>query len=450
MRQHGKTIDYLHISPFRALCGIFLPLFLVNVVSVFSSAVSSTIYSQYAGQTYFTVTGYLNVAVTLYVNVISSVYLAAWVKIAHQFALQDKDTLTGLIENALLTMALACVGGSLLMMLLTQPVLHIMSIPASIYDDTRLYYILYMASYLPVALAAFFLTTVNGIGTAKRILGVNILVIVTNLLAVWLMLDVLHMKFVGAALCGALGALMQLVFYYLSFRRDGYFRAGARFRPNWQLVGSILRYSVPIALQNALCTLGYLLVTLQTNRLLTSDYITVLNVNLPLGGVLTAFGSAILAFCPQNFGAGRGDRICRFFRLSLLCSMGYGLLCFLIYATLGSWYYGRLFTDAQIVAYGCDFWFWQGVGYVFLSVLYPIRYLFDSVGLSRLSMFSGVGELLGNALCAFWLIPRYGNIGRSLSYPAGWLFASTFLLITFFLHRKQLFLVRPAHKDADI
>lgn len=443
MRYRGKTIDYLQISPFRALCAICLPLFLVNVVSILSGTISNSLYSHYAGQTYFTVTGYLSVATTLFVNIISSVYIASWIKIAHQFALHDKDTITRSIQNALLAMAISCIGWALLLILLTKPVLYVMSIPAQIYADTRLYYMLYLAAYLPVGLAAFFLTTVNGIGSAKRILLVNIFVIATNLLAVWLLLRVLQLKFIGAALCGAFGALMQLALYFIMFRHDGYFRTAARFRPDWQLVGMILRYSVPIALQSLLCTVGYLLVTLQTNRLLSSDYITVLNVSLPLTGVLSAFGSAILAFCPQNFGAGKTSRLRRFFRLSLICSVAYGILCFLIYALLGTWYYGRLFTDAQIIAYGGEYWFWQGLGYVFLAVLFPIRYFFDSVGMSRLSLLSGVGELLGNAVCAFWLIPQYGNIGRSLSYPIGWMVASIFLLTAFLVKRKSLFPERP-------
>lgn len=439
MRNSAQKTDYLHGSPLRALCAICLPLVLVNAVIMVTSTVTNTLYSRYAGQTYFTVTGYLSVATSMFVNVIASVYIASWVKIAHRFALHDAASVTRSILSALTAMLLACVGASALMILFTGPVLRAMSIPAQFYADTRLYYTLYLASYLPAALAAFFLTTVNGIGGSGRIFWSNILVIGTNLLAAWLMLSVFRLRFVGAALCGALGALMQLAYYFLLFRRDGYFRAVGRFRPDWALIGAILRYSVPIALQGLLCTAGYLLVTLQTNRLLNPEYITVLNVSLPLTGVLSAFGSAILAFCPQNYGAGESGRLRGFFRVSIVCSFVYGLLCFAIYAVLGEWYYARLFSDAQIVAYGRDFWFWQGIGYVFLSLVYPIRYFFDSVGMSRLSLLSGLGELIGNAVCAFWLIPKYGNIGRSLAYPLGWALACCLLSVAFCLSRRSIY-----------
>lgn len=439
MKKTAKSADYLHDSPLHALGTVCLPLILVNVVLMFTTTLTNTLYSRYAGQTYFTVTGYLSVASTLYINMISSVYLAGWVKIAHQFSLQDKQKVTRSMQSVLLTMTLAAGGLSLLFVLFTKPVLHALNIPSGLYADARLYYCLYLLCYLPSALAAFFLTTSNGISGAGRIFWINIMVIVTNLLGAWLLMAVLQMKLIGAALCGALSAAMQLAVYLCLFRRDGFLRSGVRFSPDWRLMGAVLRCSVPIALQNLLCTVGYLLVTLQTNRLLKPEYITVLNVSLPLTGVMSAVGSAILAFCPQNYGAGKAERLRRFLRLAIGCSVIYGIICFLIYALLGSRYYGWLFTDSQIVELGSRYWFWQGVGYLFLAVLYPIRYFFDSVGKSQLSMLSGLGELIGNAVCAFWLIPVYGNIGRSLSYPLGWAVAACFLVCAYLCRRRQIF-----------
>lgn len=46
-------------------------------------------------------------------------------------------------------------------------------------------------------------------------------------------------------------------------------------------------------------------------------------------------------------------------------------------------------------------------------------------------MLSGTGEFIGNAFCAAVLIPRCGALGRSLSYPLGWLAAAVFLLAAY-------------------
>ena len=309
MRVSGQSTDYLHISPSRALWSVCAPLILVNLVLAVTTTLTNRLYSQYAGQTYFTVTGYLSVATTLFVNVVSSVYTAAWIKIAHQFALHDHPTVTRAMKNAGFTVLLASAACAGLMLLLTEPVLHALNVPPVFGADARLYYILYLIAYLPSALAALFITIVNGIGSSRRIFWINIIVICANLLAAVLLLAVFRMKLIGAALSSALGAALHLLVYWFLFRREGYFRAGERFRPDWMQTAAILRDSVPIALQNLFCTAGYLIVTLQANRLLPSDYITVLSVSLPLTGIMSAITSAGLAFVPPNFAAGNAAHI---------------------------------------------------------------------------------------------------------------------------------------------
>ena len=73
----------------------------------------------------------------------------------------------------------------------------------------------------------------------------------------------------------------------------------------------------------------------------------------------------------------------------------------------------------------------RGLGHLALGVVYPLRTFFVSVGRGKLAMLSGTGEFIGNAFCAAVLIPRCGALGRSLSYPLGWLAAAVFLLAAY-------------------
>lgn len=439
MRTVSPSSDYLRRSPFQSLCAICFPLLLINIISLFTTTLTNQLYSNHAGQAYFAVSGYLSSAVTFFGNIVGGVYTAAWIKIAHQHALHSKDVFSRAMGNALFAMLLALAISVPLFLIFMRPVLRVLSVPDQYLSDAKLYYILYFSAYLPVALAAVMLTIVNGISNSRRIFWVNVFVIAGNLAAAVLLLVVFRLGFTGALLCGAGGAVIHLVFYWILFRHDGYFRGAERFRPDWTTVGAILRYSVPIILQNFLCTAGYLCVSFQTNRLLSPEYITVLSVDLPLNGMLSAFSSAILAFCPPNFAAGRTDRLKHFMRIMFPCALVYSGLCVLIYGTLAPWYYGRLFEDAQIVAYGCEYWFWRGLGFLPLAVIFTVRYFFNAVGLNQFSMLSGIGEFVGNALCAFWVIPCYGNIGRSLSFPLGWALGAVTLLAAYIINRKKIF-----------
>lgn len=246
---------------------------------------------------------------------------------------------------------------------------------------------------------------------------------------------------VGVALMPAVGAAIQLLFYVLLFIKDGFrFRLGQALRRlDWRKIGTIIRYGFLIALQNLLCTSGYLLVTYQANRYLSPEYISVLNVSLPLAVIMSAVSSAGLAFCPPNYAAHKTERLKRFFTLSTLCCFVYGVLCFVLYALLGEWYYARLFQDPRIIAFGAEYWRWFGIGQIFLALIFPVRTFFDSVGRSSLSLLSSAGELAGNLICAVILIPLCGNLGRSLSYPLGYFLAAAFLLTAYCLSRKKIY-----------
>jgi Na+-driven multidrug efflux pump len=151
------------------------------------------------------------------------------------------------------------------------------------------------------------------------------------------------------------------------------------------------------------------------------------------------FSTACSVFIPPNYDAGNYQRVKRFVKIAQIGCTLYSFLCFGVYALMGQWYYGTLFTDPQIIAYGTEYWLWQGVGYVAVSVLCVMRTVYDSVGLGKLSLVCGVCELGSNLLCAFWLIPSFGIIGRNLSYPLGYWIAALFLLISYPLLRKRIY-----------
>lgn len=438
---HTRTINYLTDSPSKILGSICFPLVIVNVLLALTTTLTNQLYSRFVGQDAFSVTGYLSAVTTAFANIVASVMTAAWIKTAHTFAMGDKDFCSQQIFHGISAITIVDVGLALIVLLFCAPILAVLNIPEAIYTASRTYLVLYILCYLPAPIAGLFLTIVNGTSSSLRLLWVNIVVVLLNFAAAVLLLAVFKTGIIGLALCTCLGAFLQLLFDFLLFRKAG-FRFPLRQmlkNANWTVVREIIRYGFLIALQNLLCTSGYLLVTFQTNRYLSLEFISVLNVSLPLTGIMSAFGSACLAFCPQNHGACKTDRLRSFLRLSTVCCVLYGILCFLLYALLGKWYYGRLFEDSQIIAFGVDFWFWQGLGYIFLSLIYSLRSFFDSVGMSRLSLLSGLGELCGNLLCAFWLIPQFGNIGRSLAYPSGWFLASVLLVCAFLANQKRFF-----------
>ena len=436
-----RTINYLTDNPARILYSICIPLIGVNLLLWLTTTWTNQLYSRFVGPEAFAVMGYLSTVTTAFANIVSGVMSAAWIKTARSFALDGKAVCARQIFHGIAAIVIADCALAALLLLCRRPIFALLHIPEELASPARTYFVLSILSYLPVVIAGLFLTIVNGTSGSARLFWINVAVVLLNYSAAALLLAGFHTGMVGLALSSGFGALFQLILDFFLFRRAGFrFSLRQLLRHfDWALVREMIRYGVLIALQTLLCTSGYLLVAYQTNRFLSQGYISVLNVALPLTGIMSAFGSACMAFCPQNYAANQPDRMRRFLRLTVVCALIYGTLCFGIYALLGRWYYRRLLFSEQLTALGSEYWFWQGVGYLFLSLVYPLRSFFDAIGYSRLSLLSGIGELLGNTVCALWLIPRFGNIGRSVSYPLGWLLACIFLLCAFFVNKKRMF-----------
>lgn len=431
MGSHVSAIDYQKDSPMKILLAICLPLIGVNVLLAFTTTMTNQFYSQFIGTEAFSITGYLSTAITAFTNIIGSMMTAAWIKIAPALNRTSPQKRSEQIFHGILAIGIVDLFLAFFFLLLTVPVFSLLHIPEKIYSAAVIYYVIYILLYLPSPIAGLFLTVVNGTSSSLKLFLVNIAVILCNFFASYLLLAVFRLGIWGLALSTFLGATFQLLFDYFLFRKEGIsFSWKTMFaKIDRSLILQIIRYGFLIALQNLMCTAGYLLVSYQTNRFLSLEYISVLNVSLPLTGIMSAAGSACYAFCPHNYKSKDQTRMKKFLSLTLFCCFLYGIFCFLLYAFLGNWYFGRLFDDPTIISYGKGFWFLQGIGYLFLAMIHPIRSFFDSVGMSRLSLLSGTGELLGNLFCAFYLIPHFGNIGRSLSYPLGWFLGSFFLIL---------------------
>ena len=433
--------DVLHDSPRRVLLCVILPLLAVNGISLLTAALTNEIYSRCIGEAAFTVTALVATLMGALQNIVGGVVSAAWIRTAPAVQQQDRRAAENRTVNAVYAVALITAAACGLLLALTEPFLSLLQIPAQMLDAVRQYYRIYIGSYLLVSLSSYFLSVVNGVCSSAGIFWANLLSSCGSTLAAGLLVGLLGLGVAGVAGVAALAAAAVLVFSILLLRRRGLCLGpdAARWRPDLRLIGGILRYGLVLALQSLLCNVGYLAVSIQTNRLLPLDYITVLSVSLPLTGVMSAFSAACAVFVPANHAAGRGRRSLAFLKLATLGCTGYGVLCFLAFALLGKWYYTRLFDSAAVIAYGTEYWRIYGFGLIFVAVIFVVRIFLEGVGLGGLTLFAGAFELLGNLLCAFWLIPRFGVVGCSLSYPLGWFFAAVYLLVICVCMRKRLF-----------
>ena len=75
---------------------------------------------------------------------------------------------------------------------------------------------------------------------------------------------------------------------------------------------------------------------------------------------------------------------------------------------------------------------------MFLGTLCVFRYSLQGVGKTKLSMWSGVSELVARCAVSLFLVPAIGFLGVCIGDPAAWVAADCFLVPTFLVVLKRL------------
>lgn len=312
-------IDVLSDNPIKVLFSICLPLVLVSILSIFTTSVTNGIYSKYVGQMLFTVMGLLNLVTTIFANIISSMASAGWIKTAAFYAEERHFGANKYTINAIYTILLVELACMTFLLGGADFILHILNIPDEVFMIAKQYYFIYIISYTVVPIGSFLLLVVNGIGKPTDIFLVNCINSCGTMLAATVVLFVLRGGLVGVAVLPACNAVIVIGVCLALIKKKG-FRVKlqiAEFKPDFELIWRIAYYGLLIALQVLICNVGYFCVTVQTNRYLSLDYISVLNVSLPLDGVMAALSFACMVFVPQNHGAGEYERVKKFFAITL-------------------------------------------------------------------------------------------------------------------------------------
>ena len=150
-----KTLkfDVMWDSPFKVLLGVVVPLLLVYGISVFTTSVTNEIYSRTIGPDAFTVTSLISTLLSVMQSIVGSISVAAWIRTASTFQQDDRQTAERSMVSAVYAIIFVSAAVSGVLLLLTNPLLKALHIPAEIYSSVRQYYLIYIGSYFLCAIA---------------------------------------------------------------------------------------------------------------------------------------------------------------------------------------------------------------------------------------------------------------------------------------------------------
>lgn len=267
-----------------------------------------------------------------------------------------------------------------------RPIARVMNAPVEAFDRTVSYVRICGAGSLVIISYNLIGSIFRGIGDSRTPLITVAIATVVNIIGDLLLVAGADMGTTGAALATVFAQMVSVVISLLIIRRQALpfeFRV-ADIRPNWTLIGHITRLGLPIALQDLLVGISFLVIMAIVNSLgliASAGVGCAERVCAFIMLVPSAFMQSMSAFIAQNAGAGKMDRA----RKALYTGMGMAFAVGLLMAAL-SFFFGislaRIFTKDHEVAYAAAQYL---KAYSIDCMLTPIFFCY-------IGFFNGLGE----------------------------------------------------------
>lgn len=222
----------------------------------------------------------------------------------------------------------------------------------------------------------------------------------------------------GAALATVLAQGVSVLFSLNYMRRHPLpFSVKENFRRGGGSVPGILRVGAPIALQDFLTSLSFLIITgiVNTLGLIASAGVGIAEKLFAfLSIVPMAFMSALSSFVAQNMGAGNRRRADRSLYLASLISLVFGTAMFLLTFFGGSLLASIFENDPQVIRATADYLRGSGIEYVICSVVFCFLGYFNGREHTAFVMAQGLASSFLVRIPLSYYLSRLPNTGMFL------------------------------------
>ena len=235
----------------------------------------------------------------------------------------------------------------------------------------------------------------RGLGDSKTPLMTVLIACIVNIVADLIFVGVFKMAATGAALATVLAQTVSVVLSLIIITRRGlpfeFDLKSIKFHKG--LTSQILKFGAPIALQDLLVQVSFLVILMIGNSMGVTQSAGMGIAEKLVGFIMlmpSAFSQAVSAFVAQNFGARKYDRA----KKALLCAVATSLVCgvFMFYLSFfhGNLLSGIFSTDEAVIMASWDYLKAYGIDCLFTAVLFCMVGFFNGCGRTTFVMIQGV------------------------------------------------------------
>ena len=265
--------------------------------------------------------------------VIAGFAMGSTVLIGRSVGAGNRRGIAGAVSTTFAVFAALAAGLTVLLLLFTNPIIVLLKVPAAAVSESAAYMRICFAGVVFITAYNVVSAVFRGLGDTRRPMYYVAAAGILNIGLDWLLVGPLGMGAGGAALATVVSQGVSVLLGLIALKKyhGDAFHRGAR--PDRDDAGRILGVGVPIALQEGLIQISFLVITMIANSRgaeVAAAVGIVEKVISFLFLVPSAMLSTVSALSAQNAGAGRHDRSRQVLRIGCLICAGFGAVVFVL------------------------------------------------------------------------------------------------------------------------
>ena len=424
-------------NPFRLIMRFSLPLLAGSALQQVYNMADSIIVGNFVGNTALVAVGGAFPIVFLISSLFIGLGIGAMVMVSQFFGANETGNLKKTVDTIYTGLVVGAIPISLLSLLLIQPAIQLMQVPAEAAQEAYTYLFIVLFGLLGSLGYNANAGILQGVGDGKTpLLLLAIACLLDNILNLVFVLG-FGMGVTGAALSTVIGQWSSWIFgIYFINRKYPMLRIRVfSFQFEKKIFKEVMRLGIPAGIQNALFSVATLLMTRLVN-LQGTDFAAGVNAANKLDTFaflpIQSLSVAATTFTGQNMGAGKIERVKKGMWSSLSIGLGFSLLGLLV-VPAGPFLMRMFTSDPVVIQNGMIYLRSIMPFYSMLAVLFIVNSVIRGAGESLIPMISVlVGICLVRLPVAYWLEWQFGGESIFYSFAIGWA-ASLVFIIPYYL-----------------
>ena len=337
------------------------------------------------------------------------------VRIGQKIGEGKPDEAGSVIGSAICLFVCVALGLTAVLVTLAAPFCRLLQAPEEAFDPTTQYVRICSAGTLFIVAFNVIGSVFRGLGDSKMPLITVAIACVVNIFGDLLLVAVFHLGAAGAALATVFAQAISVVLSLLviarrklpfTFRKE-------QLRFDRPLTAGILRLGVPIALQDVLVGVSFLVILaivnslglLQSAGMGIAEKVCAFVMLLP-----SAFSQSVSAFVAQNTGAAKPDRAKKALRYSVVTSLCISVFVFYFNFFHGDLLAGIFANDRAVILEAADYLKAYAIDCLLTSFLFCFVGYFSGLGKTVFVMAQGILGAFGVRIPVSFFMSRLPNV----------------------------------------